>query len=74
MKSDTKKQNGRKALLRVRRLMDETGFHTKTEVDIKSSRLTQVMREINSDVEDISLKSNPPVVGQELRYPKFSSD
>ncbi|KAJ0272385.1 hypothetical protein CBS470a_012726 [Colletotrichum nupharicola] len=68
VKSDSKKQNGRKALLRVRRLMDETGFHTKTEVDIKSGRLAQVMRQINSDVDDISLKSNPPVVPLELFY------
>ncbi|KAF4854571.1 Nuclear valosin-containing protein-like [Colletotrichum siamense] len=68
-KADTKK---RSRILRSDQvydlLMDETGFHTKTEVDIKSSRLTQVMREINSDVEDISLKSNPPVVPLELFY------
>lgn len=46
----------------VRRLIDDKGFHTKTEVDIKSRRVAQVMQEINSDVEDISLKTNPPVV------------
>ncbi|KAI8277772.1 ATP-dependent zinc metalloprotease FtsH [Colletotrichum sp. SAR11_240] len=51
----------RKAVLRVRRLMDENGVHTKTEVDIKSKRISQVMQEINPDVESISLKKNPPV-------------
>ncbi|KAK1965454.1 P-loop containing nucleoside triphosphate hydrolase protein [Colletotrichum sublineola] len=48
--------------------MDEKGFHAKTEVDIKSRHIAQVMQEINSDVEDISLKSNPPVVSLEIFY------
>ncbi|KAH0432949.1 hypothetical protein CcaCcLH18_06064 [Colletotrichum camelliae] len=68
IKSDTKKQNKRKAVLRVRRLVDENGVHNKTEVDIKSKHISQVMQEINPDVESISLKKNPPVVPLELFY------
>ncbi|KAJ3957198.1 hypothetical protein N0V92_006230 [Colletotrichum tropicale] len=48
--------------------MDENGVHTKTEVDIKSKRISQVMQEINPDVENISLIKNPPVVPLELFY------
>lgn len=62
VKSDSKKQSGRKAVLVVRRLIDDKGFHTKTEVDLKSNRVAEVMREINSDVEEISLRTIPPVV------------
>ena len=46
----------------VRRLIDEKGFHTKTEVDIKSKHVAEAMQDINSDVEDISLRESPPVV------------
>lgn len=46
--------------------MEEKGFHAKTEVDIKSRHIARVMQEINNDVEDISLKSNPPVVSSRL--------
>lgn len=61
-KSDVKKQNGRKAVLVVRRLIDEKGFHTSTEVDIKSGWVAEAMQEINADVEGISLRTTPPMV------------
>ncbi len=62
VKTNAKKQNGRKAVLVVRRLIDDKGFHTRTEVDIKSNRVAEVMQEINSDVQEISLRTTPPVV------------
>jgi hypothetical protein len=62
VKANAKKQNSRKVVLVVRRLIDDKGFHTKTEVDIKSNRVAEVMREINSDVQGISLRTTPPVV------------
>lgn len=62
IKSNVKRQSGRKAVLVVRRIINEKGLLMNTEVDIKSRHVTQVMQEINSDVEDISLKTNPPVV------------
>ncbi len=68
VKSDTKR-NARKVVLVVRRMMDDRGFHIKTEVDIKSSRVAQVMRDINSDVEGISLRTTPPVVSSARPVP-----
>ncbi|KAK3389893.1 P-loop containing nucleoside triphosphate hydrolase protein [Podospora didyma] len=42
--------------------MDSKGYHIRTDVDIKSHLLIEVLREINFDVEDISLLTTPPVV------------
>ncbi|KAF3801960.1 putative inactive ATP-dependent zinc metalloprotease FTSHI 3 [Colletotrichum gloeosporioides] len=71
VKSDAKKQNSRKAILRVRRLMDDNGVHIRTEVDIQSKRISQVIQEINTDVEGISPNRNPPVVPLELFFHNF---
>lgn len=46
----------------VRRIIDGKGFHTKTEVDIRSQHVTDAMREAHKDVEDVSLRANPPMV------------
>jgi hypothetical protein len=62
VKSDSNRRNRRKNLLVVRRLIDAKGFHTKTEVDIISKRVADVMRDINSDVEGISLNTKNPIV------------
>ncbi|KAK3311971.1 P-loop containing nucleoside triphosphate hydrolase protein [Apodospora peruviana] len=67
LKPDVKK-HGRKVLAVVRRITDEKGFLTKTEVDIKSDVLARVMEEINADVEGISLRTKPPVVPLEMFY------
>lgn len=43
----------------VRRIIDGKGFHTGTEVDIKSGRLAKVLQELNPDVEGVSLTAIP---------------
>lgn len=58
-KSNIDVKSSRKATLVVRRLIDGKGFHTGTEVDIKSSRLAKVLQEVNPDVEGVSLTAIP---------------
>ncbi|KAI8223531.1 ATP-dependent zinc metalloprotease FtsH [Colletotrichum sp. SAR 10_86] len=58
----------KKAVLMVRRLINDKGIHTETKIDIKSKRVAQVMQEINADVEEVSLKTNPPVVTPETIF------
>ncbi|KAK3315617.1 P-loop containing nucleoside triphosphate hydrolase protein [Apodospora peruviana] len=72
LKPDVKK-HGRKVLAVVRRITDEKGFLTKTEVDIKSEVLARIMEEINADVEGISLRTKPPVVPLEMFYHNMSA-
>ncbi|KAJ0375685.1 hypothetical protein COL26b_006192 [Colletotrichum chrysophilum] len=60
-KSTIGKQNRKKAVLMVRRIINDKGQHTETKVDIKSKNVARVMQEINADVEEVSLKTNPPV-------------
>ncbi|KAL3299754.1 P-loop containing nucleoside triphosphate hydrolase protein [Colletotrichum asianum] len=60
-KSTIGKQNRKKAVLMVRRIINDKGQHTETKVDIKSENVARVMQEINADVEEVSLKTNPPV-------------
>ncbi|KAF4820558.1 ATP-dependent zinc metalloprotease FtsH [Colletotrichum siamense] len=67
-KSNIGKQNRKKAVLMVRRLINDKGIHTETKIDIKSKRVAQVMQEINADVEEVSLKTNPPVVTPETIF------
>ncbi|KAI8294412.1 ATP-dependent zinc metalloprotease FtsH [Colletotrichum sp. SAR 10_98] len=67
-KSNIGKQNRKKAVMMVRRLINDKGIHTETKVDIKSKRVAQVMQEINADVEEVSLKTNPPVVTPETIF------
>ncbi|KAJ7054051.1 P-loop containing nucleoside triphosphate hydrolase protein [Mycena amicta] len=57
-----KKLNSKKPVLVVRRLIDEKGRHTETEVDIKSGALCRVLLEINSDVEGLTLTYHNPVM------------
>jgi hypothetical protein len=61
-KNDIKKYSSKKAVLIVRRIINEKGQHTDTEVDIRSRWLAQVMQKINGDVEGLSLKKFPPCV------------
>ena len=56
------KRGSQKAVLVVRRIFDSKGFLTNTEVDIKSEKVSNVMLEINADVEGLSLRKNPPLV------------
>ncbi|KAJ6623166.1 P-loop containing nucleoside triphosphate hydrolase protein [Mycena sp. CBHHK59/15] len=57
-----KKLSNKKPVLIIRRLIDEKGRHTGTEIDIKSTILCQVLLEINSDVEGLTLTANNPVI------------
>ncbi|KAF5010744.1 hypothetical protein FDECE_3099 [Fusarium decemcellulare] len=68
VKQERKKFARRRVVLVVRRLVDGKGFHIGTEVDIESKHVTEAMRDINSDVEDISLSGSPPVVPLEIFF------
>lgn len=56
----------------VRRLIDVKGFHTGTEIDIKSGRLAKVLQEINPDVEGVSLTALPVQVSNRMYWDHFS--
>ncbi|KAK7702860.1 hypothetical protein SLS64_009471 [Diaporthe eres] len=72
-KSNIDAKSSRKATLVVRRLIDGKGFHTGTEVDIKSSRLAKVLQEINPDVEGVSLTAIPLKAPAEFFYHNWSA-
>lgn len=71
VKSDLDRQNRRKPVLVVRRVIDGKGFHTKTEADIRSQHVALAMREMHKDVEDVSLRAKPPMVCE--RPPRATS-
>lgn len=57
------KHRGKKQpILVVRRIIDYKGRLAATEVDIKSPALAEVLREINKDVDGLTLNKSPPVV------------
>ncbi|KAF7302929.1 AAA family [Mycena kentingensis (nom. inval.)] len=58
----SKKLNSKKPVLVVRRLINEKGRHNGTEIDVKSAALCQVLLEINSDVEGLSMTFHNPVI------------
>lgn len=68
---DTK--SSRKATLVVRRLIDVKGFHTGTDVDIKSKRIAKVLQEYNPDVEGVSLTAVPLQVRTEVYWRDHNS-
>ncbi|KAJ7642836.1 P-loop containing nucleoside triphosphate hydrolase protein [Mycena rosella] len=57
-----KKLSNKKPVLVVRRLIDEKGRHSGTEIDVKSVPLCQVLLDINNDVEGLSLTFNNPII------------
>ncbi|KAJ7508569.1 P-loop containing nucleoside triphosphate hydrolase protein [Mycena galericulata] len=57
-----RKLNNKKPVLIVRRLIDEKGRHSGTEVDVKSVPLCQLLLDINADVEGLSLTFNNPII------------
>ncbi|KAJ7492123.1 P-loop containing nucleoside triphosphate hydrolase protein [Mycena latifolia] len=57
-----KKLSSKKPVLVVRRIIDEKGRHSGTEVDIKSVPLCQLLLDINTDVEGLTLTFNNPVI------------
>ncbi|KAK0743541.1 P-loop containing nucleoside triphosphate hydrolase protein [Schizothecium vesticola] len=67
-RSELKRQSGRKGVLCVRRIFDNKGLLTKTDVDIKSSHVATAMQDMHSDVDGISLRTRPPVVPHEIFF------
>ncbi|KAJ7349861.1 P-loop containing nucleoside triphosphate hydrolase protein [Mycena albidolilacea] len=62
-----KQLSSKKPVLVVRRIINEKGQYNSTEVDIKSTRLCQLLLEINGDVEGLSLTlHNPIILSREL--------
>ncbi|KAJ7606849.1 P-loop containing nucleoside triphosphate hydrolase protein [Roridomyces roridus] len=62
-----KKINSKKTVLVVRRIIDEKGQHSGTEVDIKSTALCQLLLSINAEVEGGTLTvNNPTMLSKEL--------
>ncbi|KAK4223081.1 26S proteasome regulatory subunit 4 [Podospora fimiseda] len=60
-------RNKRKILV-VRRIFDIKGIYERTEVEIHSDRLAKVLREINTDVEGITLLATPPKAPLQIFY------
>lgn len=53
----------------IRRLIDVKGFHTGTDVDIKSKRIAKVLQESDPDVEGVSLTAVPLQVSIQMNWP-----
>ncbi|KAE9403437.1 hypothetical protein BT96DRAFT_1016993 [Gymnopus androsaceus JB14] len=63
------KHRGKKQpILVVRRIIDYKGRLAATEVDIKSPALAEVLREINKDVDGLTLNKSPPVADPQLFF------
>ncbi|KAI0165335.1 P-loop containing nucleoside triphosphate hydrolase protein [Hypoxylon sp. FL1284] len=57
-----KRYSQRKPVLIVRRIIDYKGKYTNTEIDIVSKLVSDTLKEINKDIEDLSLDKTPPMV------------
>lgn len=63
-----KHNNKKKPVLVVRRVIDYKGRLEKTEVDIKSFILCDVLQEIHKGVQGLKLTADPPVVRLSFFY------
>lgn len=61
----------KKPVIVVRRVMDSKGRHTKTEIDIRSQELCEVLMEIHRGVEGLDLLRSSPVCDQKLLFFSF---
>ncbi|CAK5275284.1 unnamed protein product [Mycena citricolor] len=61
------KRSSKKSVLIVRRIIDEKGRYSHTEVDIRSPILLQTILDLNVDTEGLSLtRNNPTIKAREL--------
>ncbi|KAI0062759.1 P-loop containing nucleoside triphosphate hydrolase protein [Artomyces pyxidatus] len=67
-KPKTTGSKNRKLALVVRRLIDERGRYTGTEIDIKSSALCDVLVQINEGVESLDLSRREPKASPEVMF------
>jgi hypothetical protein len=52
----------KKYALIVRRVIDDDGTYSRTEVDVKSHEIRDVLRDLNQDIEGLDLTTTEPVV------------
>ncbi|KAI4248358.1 MAG: hypothetical protein LQ352_005929 [Teloschistes flavicans] len=57
-----------KTVLVVRRIISKQGMVARTEVDVKSTLLRDVLLDINKDVEGLELHKSPPMADPELLF------
>lgn len=62
-----KRQVSKKVVLVVRRIVDRRGQVQRTEIDIRSAALCQVLMEINRDVEGLELTRAQPTVSRQVK-------
>ncbi|KAF8522857.1 P-loop containing nucleoside triphosphate hydrolase protein, partial [Gautieria morchelliformis] len=63
-----KRVSDKKPVLLVLRIIDHRGQLERTEIEIKSQALCDVLMDINSDVQGLELNRNPPVADQWLFF------
>ncbi|KAG2060596.1 P-loop containing nucleoside triphosphate hydrolase protein [Suillus hirtellus] len=66
-----KRLDQKKPVLVIRRVMDIKGRHAKTEIDIRSQELCEVLIEIHRGVEGLDLLRSSPVCDQKLLFFSF---
>ncbi|PAV22548.1 AAA family ATPase [Pyrrhoderma noxium] len=66
-----KKRSNKNPAIVVRRIIDHRGRHTRTDVDIKSEGLCQVLLELNQNVEGLKLTRSPPTANPKLFFHSY---
>lgn len=61
-------------VLKVRRIIDDTGYPSNTEIDIKSTLLKDALLDIFEGVEGLTLNESPPMVSQAHSTFPFNSE
>ncbi|KAL9608519.1 MAG: hypothetical protein Q9167_006658 [Letrouitia subvulpina] len=67
-KATSKPDRHGKTALVVRRVINEQGILTTTEIDIKSSHLQDIFSDIFADVPDLELSKTPPIASPKLFF------
>jgi hypothetical protein len=66
--SDVETASTRHVVLKVRRLINQKGYPTGTEIDIKSTLLRNALVEFFKGIEGLRLNESPPVISPELLF------